>query len=425
MTTNYKLSKYNIVVKKTDETTTIYNSYSGGVCEFDKDSYQDLINLNTEGQYFSEMVKQGYIVPEEIDETQRIVEAHYKYIYNSTPEKMQFTIALTMSCPLNCYYCFENTHTGKIMSTDTADKITKYIIEAVGNNPLCNQLHISWFGGEPLLATDIIERIGTKLVEYCRNNNLTMTSKILTNGVLFDSTVFDTLYKKGILTSIQFTLDGDASAFVLVKGGTEDMFNTVLNAIKYTSQYIDTYVRMNVRSRNADDLLEVAENILKDVPQTSKLIFYAMPVVDYGLNEEAAKTIITESNMVGFRQDLVELLKKYNMYNYYVSHNVQTLAAFCSAMRLCNLTFGPDGEMYRCENLVGHKEYEIGDVNIGQYYNKVNYDLALAPIKQECLDCAYLPVCWGGCPVHANIYKQQFDCDGFKQNFVGRLLNRQ
>ena len=47
MTTNYKLSKYNIVVKKTEEATTIYNSYSGGVCEFDKDSYQDLINLNT------------------------------------------------------------------------------------------------------------------------------------------------------------------------------------------------------------------------------------------------------------------------------------------------------------------------------------------------------------------------------------------
>ena len=112
------------------------------------------------------------------------------------------------------------------------------------------------------------------------------------------------------------------------------------------------------------------------------------------------------------------------MYKYYVSHDIRTLAAFCGAMRLTNITFGPDGEMYRCENLIGNDKYVIGNLEQGQFYNAANYELPLCEIKDKCKECPFLPVCWGGCPVHANIYKQEFDCEGFKKNFADKLLNR-
>ena len=132
----YKTSKYNIIVKETDDSTVLYNSYSGGISEFDPQSYQDLINVNEDSEYFQEMIKQGFLVPEGLDEFGRIMDTHQKYIFNSMPDKMQFTIAPTLKCPLNCYYCFENTHNGKIMSMETAEKLVEYITNAISN---CNK----------------------------------------------------------------------------------------------------------------------------------------------------------------------------------------------------------------------------------------------------------------------------------------------
>ncbi len=420
----YKTSKYNIIVKETEEGTIVYNSYSGGISEFDPQSYQDLINVNEDSEYFQEMIKQGFLVPEGLDEFGRIMDSHHKYIFNSTPDKMQFTIAPTLKCPLNCYYCFENTHNGKIMSMETAEKLTNYIINSIDKNANCKQVHITWFGGEPLLAVDIIKYIGTRLVEFCASKNIMYTGKMITNGVLFKNEVFDDLIANKVMNSIQFTLDGNEETFIKTKRGIPGMFEKNLNGIKYASKFIETYVRMNTTSKNQEELLEIVEDILKDVDTDHRLVFYAMPVVDYGMDDDNAKNVINETMIHDFRVKVVELLKKYDMYKYYVSHDIRTLAAFCGAMRLTNITFGPDGEMYRCENLIGNDKYIIGNLEQGQFYNEANYELPMCKVEDKCKECPFLPVCWGGCPVHAHIYHQEFDCEGFKKNFADKLLNR-
>lgn len=418
----YKHSKYNIVLKKKGTNTVIFNSYSGGISEFDENTYVDLMTLNTKSPYFSEMLKQGFVVTSEIDETKRIIEHHYRYIYNSHPEKMQFTIATTLNCPLNCYYCFEN-KANKNMDIITAKKVIKMIIDSISNNSNCKQVHITWFGGEPLLSCSIIEEIGNELVAFCKSKRVEITAKMLTSGVLFDSCVFDKFVDNGFLTSVQYTLDGDENDFINSKRGTAKQYSNLIRAIKYSSERIDTYVRMNVTKENKTNLLSVVEQIIKDILPTSKIIFYAMPVVDYGNNIDNSCIIYSENEISSFRKELVNLLKRYDIYNYYVNRKPRVLAAFCGAMRLTNLTFGPEGEIYRCENLVGKKDQVIGDVDNGLYYNEANYVLPLKEINQKCLDCEYLPVCWEGCPAHKEIYKHEYDCEGFKNNFAEVMLN--
>lgn len=417
----YKQSKYNIKIKEENGNITLYNSYSGSICEFDPESYQDLITVNENSKYFEEMKKQGFIVLDVIDETKRVMELHQKYIYNSFPEKMQFTIAPTLRCPLDCYYCFEQRHDGCIMSEETADLIIEYITNAVKNNVNCKQLFISWFGGEPLLAPKIIYKIGKALVDFCKDNNILFTSKMLSSGVLFKDEYFDKLVDEKILTAVQYTLDGDEETFMSTKKGKPGMYDNIIHAIVYSSKRIETYARMNVTKVNQDALLSALENVLKQCDKDSKIIPYAMPVVDYGMNESDACNLTNDDDVNIFRQKVIELLQKYNLYKYDILHGVRSLSAFCGAMRLCNLTFGPEGEMYRCENLIGNVEQEVGNIKDGLYYNDAYYRLPLAKVDDKCLDCPYLPVCWGGCPVHRHVYGKDLDCEAFKTGVIYRL----
>lgn len=417
----YKQSKYNIIIKDENGTKTIFNSFSNGISEFDPKSYNDLVTANENGEYFQEMVKQGFLVLDKVDETRRVLELHQKYIYNSFPEKMQFTIAPTLRCPLDCYYCFEERHDGCIMSDETADKIIDYMLTALKNNINCKLLHITWFGGEPLLAPNVIYKIGKAMQSYCEQNNIEFTSKMLTSGVLFKEDYFDKLVDEKILTSVQYTLDGDEETFMNTKKGKKGMYDTILRAINYSAQKIETYVRMNVTKLNQDSLLAAIENIIKNCPSNAKIIPYAMPVVDYGMEADNACNLTNDKDINAFRQKIIDILQKYNLYKYDVLHGVRSLSAFCGAMRLCNLTFGPNGEMYRCENLIGNKTHEVGNINDGLYYNDAYYKLPLSKIDDKCLNCEYLPVCWGGCPVHKHIYNKDIDCEAVKESVKYRL----
>ena len=65
------------------------------------------------------------------------------------------------------------------MYIQNADAVVKYIIDN-WNHDLFN---INWFGGEPLMAPDIIDYISEQL----EANEVKYISRITTNGVLLNS----------------------------------------------------------------------------------------------------------------------------------------------------------------------------------------------------------------------------------------------
>ena len=55
-----------------------------------------------------------------------------------------------------------------------------------------------------------------------------------------------------------------------------------------------------------------------------------------------------------------------------------------------------DGSLYKCPGFIGWKGLEIGNVRTGIKDYKKSHKLDFWK-KQECLDCEYLPLCFGGC----------------------------
>jgi uncharacterized protein len=61
-----------------------------------------------------------------------------------------------------------------------------------------------------------------------------------------------------------------------------------------------------------------------------------------------------------------------------------------------NFIVNHDGSIYKCPAFIGRKDLEVGDLwnGVRDYRDSHNLDVWK---KDECLDCAYLPLCFGGC----------------------------
>jgi uncharacterized protein len=91
------------------------------------------------------------------------------------------------------------------MSPDLVKAINLFLSARI---PTLEQLDISWFGGEPLLALDVIRNISDNIKAHRRNNeSMSYDANITTNAYFLDAPTFDELVEHGI-TFFQVSLDG-------------------------------------------------------------------------------------------------------------------------------------------------------------------------------------------------------------------------
>ena len=96
--------------------------------------------------------------------------------------RIGLTICPTMGCNFDCPYCFENHRAGK-MSADVQDDIVALVermLEASGSK----SVSVTWFGGESLLAPDVIESLSQRLMALVEERGGHYGAGIITNGYL-------------------------------------------------------------------------------------------------------------------------------------------------------------------------------------------------------------------------------------------------
>jgi len=108
----------------------------------------------------------------------------------AAPYGVSLTICPTMNCNFDCPYCFENHRPGK-MSPEVQDDVVnlaRRILEVRSGK----SLHVSWFGGEPLLAPDVIESLSERLIALAEEFHFSYSAAITTNGYLLSQKNTDT-----------------------------------------------------------------------------------------------------------------------------------------------------------------------------------------------------------------------------------------
>lgn len=110
----------------------------------------------------------------------------------------------TEQCQLRCVYCYEDFAAGR-MSAAVRSALKAWMARRAADLKL---LAIEWFGGEPLLAFDVVEEIQSFAQGLAlRQPRLALRGSMTTNGVLLDPGRLRRLVDLGV-TRYQITLDG-------------------------------------------------------------------------------------------------------------------------------------------------------------------------------------------------------------------------
>ena len=398
MENEWHLSKY-VIFNKPQNANFImaFNLLKGSRVGLDGNEVPLLLNLDKlqeEDPIFQKFKKYGIIV--NYDELEMIQAMYQKSNSNS----VSLTICPTLACNFDCPYCFENHKSGK-MTEDIQDKVIN-LAEQMINAVKSKSLHITWYGGEPLLGIDIIEKMSEKLISLTNEKQINYTASIVTNGYLLTQDIVNILSKNKVLR-YQITLDGleevhNATRHLVNGGPTFDVIAENLRSLHIPGRI---NIRHNVHNGNKDEiplLKKLVENIAK---QSGNNISYYSAIV---FNNPATN-----------REDQVEVLNEEDAYHigllkdFKNNSKINFKNRFCGAQNLYCLSIDNEGRLYKCWEDVDKPERSFGHVNTwnvknpffsAENPNVLSQYLSMYSIfsDEECRECKLLPICAGGCP---------------------------
>ncbi len=110
-------------------------------------------------------------------------------------------LILTEQCNLRCDYCFEEGKGPRNMSDETAEAAIQFLLEQ--ETP---RLQVLFFGGEPLLRFDLIQRTIARINSLLAGTDRAVNYDMTTNGTLLDEKKLDYLRSAGV--KFLLSLDG-------------------------------------------------------------------------------------------------------------------------------------------------------------------------------------------------------------------------
>lgn len=183
-------------------------------------------------------------------------------IASTITSKMQELILLpTERCNLRCTYCYEDFLIGR-MSETTQRGIERLLDRRV---PDLKHLRLSWFGGEPLMAKDIVLRISAYARRLALEHGVEFGGGLTTNAYHLDRDLFEALLDQD-QTFFQITLDGWGAVHDAVRKfadgrGTFDRIWANLLEMQRSPRPFEVLLRVHVRRENLEDLRKLLSEI--------------------------------------------------------------------------------------------------------------------------------------------------------------------
>lgn len=376
----YKHSFYNICANKPNN-HIIYNTLYNSLVRMNDEEYDAYcFNCQCDDELKDELVKNGLWVNADIDERERYL-AVSDILRNVKMHPFTVTIATTMKCNARCSYCYESGVWQNSMSGETERKLMEFIRNIDTNDGL----DLIWFGGEPLLNTDLIDR----LTDFLSSRGTKYSSYIITNGSLINDELIDKMVDWWQVIGIQITLDGVGEKYERRKNyiSGQPYFKTILKSInKLCDKGIHVDIRINIDRDNSEDCITLAEVLACYFSDVDNISFY--PAFLSGsvspFSDEEKINII--SQMLGVGADCKKLTINNKLYS---TPKIRP----CMICDPYNIAIDTEGFIYNCDHNLGHDDRSIG--SIGDNLSELRYNSF--ELDDECRNCVYLPKCFGGC----------------------------
>jgi uncharacterized protein len=317
---------------------------------------------------------------------------------------------------------------------------------------------LTFFGGEPLLNLPVMYYLAERAHRAAAARNVPLRISIITNGLLLTGEIVDRLKPLG-LQSVKITLDGDKAAHDRMRPlrGGQGTFERIIENIRRVAPKIRINIGGNFDETSADsftgllDFLKAqdfagslqrvnfkpvvrsdnAEAIAPAKPN-AKGVIALTPVATDGTPNSLKGTCMTTVGEGGgsscdtcnLLDDKMDVLREETKKRGFATSDGVHVGP-CHVHYKNAHTIGPDGSLYACPGFTGEQAMSVGHIDDrreGARESVRERFLRLSPWK-ECGECAFIPICAGGCVTASHIQLGDMNAPTcHKRSFESALL---
>jgi uncharacterized protein len=383
------------------------------------------------------LAEHGFVVPSRADERQRL-ETFFHDVREGDDE-LRVTVLTTLQCNFACDYCIQGDHgdynkSAAKMTLEQAARVVDWVegrLDAVRPSSFV----LTFFGGEPLLNLPVMYFLAERLWASSQARGVEMKISVITNGLLLTPEVVDRLLPYG-LRGVKITLDGDRDTHNRMRplrGGQGTFDKIVANirriagkcAISLGGNFDETTVASYpalldflAEQEFASQITRVAfKPVIRDVmpavtaglesrPASGRKFIGLTPVAEGKPLNGTCMTSAGSGTTAGacdschFLDDQMSYLRDETKKRGFATTDGVHMGP-CEIHRRHAHTIGPDGDLYACPGFTGDRKMSTGHIDgraeAARSAAARRFDQLAA--WKECQDCAFIPVCAGGCTV--------------------------
>jgi len=378
------------------------------------------------------LAEHGFLV-ESRDSDRQNLEAFFRDVRESQ-DQLRVTVLTTLQCNFACDYCIQGDHgdynkTAAKMSMETASRVAEWTearLDAVSPKSFA----LTFFGGEPLLNLPVMYYLAERLWNSCQARGVRMLINVITNGLLLTPEVVDRLHPFG-LNGVKITLDGDRDTHNRMRPlrGGQGTFDKLIRNIRqvadkcsisiggnFDETTVDSYPALLDFLREqefADKLAKVSfKPIIREPKPPQPKGFIPLTAVGAegkplnGTCMTSAGAGVTTTSMCDtchFLDEKMAFLREETTKRGFPTIDGVHMGP-CEIHKRHAHTIGPDGSLYACPGFAGNVPESTGHIDGRQdeWRNLAAKRFAKITAWKECDDCAFIPVCAGGCTAAAH-----------------------
>lgn len=418
------ISRY-IVTQDYNGEKLLFSTLTTAIVSLENDIYTSIFEnreFEKHGQLVEQLRGMGFIHDDSFDEFRQLEDIR-KFAYDKNNEQtLYYMITPTLACNARCYYCFEKEVHHKTMSAQVARNVADFIVANRGQK----EILIQWFGGEPLLAPDVIDLISDRLIA----EGMEFSAKITTNGYLLDDATMKKATSKWKVKTIQVTIDGLEEEYNRIKNYVyekgESPFRVVLRNIRNALSYdIFMRIRINVDLRNIQQAQNIIAFLKKEFAAYPNCGVYFAPINESedvmpaisdtfsGASEHPLLTMLNfEEGYAGLGQSRLFIAEQPTTWSeILMKYYIHPIPVSCFGSCKCSLSIDSKGDIYICHRYFGRGEqYSSGNVTTGMLDNDITLRFRDYRVPASCEKCNLLPICQGGCRYNREAYGEGQAC---------------
>ena len=401
-------SKFNVYIPLIDEEYLLFNSISKAIIRLEAQIFQSFLKgeLNYWDPLTLRLISDHFYV-DNSDKQYESLKSH-DYAEKKSGNFHHLTIMLSEACNFSCDYCNQGSSKESLkISPDLFRQIENYVLSKANENSIVD---ISWFGGEPLLHSELLITESKRLKSILSSKNIKYKSRVLTNGFLLSDTLAIRL-KEASVNGAQVSFDGyidDHNSSRYVRKGI-DTYNIILSNLYDVLNNVDDFaisLRINVTAKNIDGL----ESLIYDLTSRGFGQFQNFNVY-WGHVYDPTKSKIPDAINIDelllshekFAEAELKLNRLLRRADINASKTINLTQGNCLATQSSSLLIKPNGDLHKCYIPVSNEAYSVGNledygsIKDNEIFNR--WDSWTAFNESNCSGCRLLGSCRGGCPI--------------------------